>query len=183
MPRSATTLRSRSASLHDAVVSQVRCFIHCGHKPELQCLPAQKNLWLTRRMVDSRIAAGRGGIIMKDHTRRAVAYIAGRLVCGTGSSSVYDYDSSKRFDFSGQISPTDVSVYDYEQRCYISGSGSSGSYSLFHRGNGKHITLNIEGGQFNGYDHDTRKQFTGRVSGNSVSIYDYEHSKYFNYSI
>lgn len=72
---------------------------------------------------------------MKDRTRRAIAYIVGRLVSASTISSVYEYASSKHFNFGGDISPTNISIYDYDQRYHISGSRGSGSYSLFHYGN------------------------------------------------
>jgi len=118
---------------------------------------------------------------MKEYTRRAIAYIAGRLISGSDVLAVYDYSVTKHFNFNGDISLIEVSVYDYEQKCYISGSGISRSYSLYHYGNQKYIDLNISDSGFDGYDYDSSKYFSGNVDGNSISLYDYEFSKYFNY--
>ena len=121
---------------------------------------------------------GNGGAEMKDHTRRAIAYIVGRLA-GPDGSSVYDYSVSKHFNFSGNVSQESVSVYCYDQKCHIGGSVGN----LYHHGNKKHIGLNYREGTFDGYDYDSSKHYSGTVSGNSVSIYDHEHSKHFNYGV
>ena len=78
---------------------------------------------------------------MKDHTRQAVAFIAGSLISGKQSSSVYDYSASKHFSFSGESEATNVNVYDYTEKCYVSGSGQSGRFSLYHYGNSKYLDL------------------------------------------
>jgi hypothetical protein len=120
---------------------------------------------------------------MKDSTRVAVAYIAGRLISGQDSSSIYDYGVSKHFSFSGNVRGNDVSVYDHTLNCHITGFGVGTSISLFHYGNHKHITLEIKGNQFSGYDYDSGKHFSGTVSGNSISLYDYETGGYRQYTI
>jgi hypothetical protein len=121
---------------------------------------------------------------MKDHTRRAVALIAGCIITGKNPSSVYDYSQSKYFQFSGETTPTTVNVYDYDERCYVGGSGDpSSQLNLYHYGNSKYITLKIEGDKFNGYDYDTQRHFNGSVNGNSISLYDDEKSQHYNFSI
>lgn len=121
---------------------------------------------------------------MKDHTRRAVALIAGCVITGERPSSIYDYSQSKHFQFSGETSPTTVNVYDYNEKCHIGGSGDSrGQLNLYHYGNSKHISLKIDGDNFEGYDYDTQKHFNGSVNGNAISLYDYEKSQYFNFSV
>lgn len=120
---------------------------------------------------------------MKDYIRRAIVYIAGRLISSNNASVVYDYSVFKYFNFSGDISPTGISIYDCGQKCHITGSGASHSYLLYHYRNGKYINLDINGSEFHGYDYDSGKHFSITVSGNSVSLNDYEYSKYFNYAI
>lgn len=120
---------------------------------------------------------------MKPHTKRAVAYIAGRLISDNKSSSIYDYSQSQHFNFSSWVCSDRVSTYDYAIGCHISGNGSSGSFSIYHYGNSAHISLRIDGNRFKGYDYHTNNHFSGRVNGSSIVIYDYEDSQYANYSI
>ena len=116
---------------------------------------------------------------MKDHTRRAVAYIAARIVCRQSAGSLYDYQAARHFSFGGDVNPSSISVYDYEEQCHIGGSAAS----LYHYGNRKHLSLEVSGKDFSGYDYDTGKHFSGSVSGNAVSVYDYEHGRHFTYSV
>jgi hypothetical protein len=122
---------------------------------------------------------------MKDHTRRAVAYIAGRLATDKYSSSLHDHSVSKDFTFEGSISPTSVSIFDYQKKCKITGPGDAGSYTLLHHGNYKEVILKFEmaTNEFSGYDDDSKTNYTGKVEGNSISIYDQEHSQLFTYSL
>ncbi|MHA7635039.1 hypothetical protein [Corallococcus sp. M7] len=116
---------------------------------------------------------------MNQPTRRAVAYIAIRLISGRHASAVYDYSEGRHFHFSGDTGADNVNVYDHDQHCHIGGAPSS----LYHFGNKNHLELKIEGQQFSGYDYDSRKHFSGSVNGNSVSLYDYDSGKYYNFSI
>jgi len=122
---------------------------------------------------------------MKIHTRRAVAYIATRIVTMSKSSAIYDYSQSRYFNFDGVIQENIVEVFDYTLSKYISGSGSGsgGSFSLYHYGNRAYISLDVIGESFSGYDYHTRKYFSGTVSANAISLYDYEERKYFNFSV
>jgi hypothetical protein len=113
------------------------------------------------------------------HVRRAVAYIAGRLVSGADSGAVYDYYEGRYVNFSGQVNAQNVNVYDYEQGSFVGGSPTS----LYHYGDGQFIQLNVNGTQFRGYDFGSGQHFTGNVNARNISIYDYEHGSHFNYSI
>jgi hypothetical protein len=117
--------------------------------------------------------------IIKTHTRRAVAYIAGRLASGQKISSIYDYHERRHVNISGNVTGRSISAYDYDQRCYISGSGTS----LYHYGNRAHLTLKLNAATFSGYDYDSRKHFSGNVNGKSISLYDYETGTHYSYSI
>lgn len=118
---------------------------------------------------------------MKEHTRRAVAFIAARLVSRRRSSSVYDYKTGRHFNFSGDADSQRVSVYDYAESCHVSGSGGP-NFSLYHYGNSRHINLRVDGESFQGYDYDSSSHFSGRVNGNSVSLYDYGTGSHYNFA-
>jgi hypothetical protein len=116
---------------------------------------------------------------MESHTRRAIAYIAGRLINGGSGSSIYDYSESRYDTFGGNVSEASVSVFDYEQSCYVSGS----STNLFHYGDGHYVTLRVAGTKFSGFDYGSSNHFSGTVNGRSLSVYDYGTSSYYQYSI
>jgi hypothetical protein len=117
--------------------------------------------------------------VMKTHTRRAVAYIAGRMASGRRSGSVYDYQEGRHVSMSGNLTNSRVSAYDYDQGCHISGSGTS----LYHYGNCAHLTLKLNASKFSGYDYDSNRHFSGSVRGRNVSLYDYETGRHYSYSI
>ncbi|UCG77226.1 MAG: hypothetical protein JSV21_06420 [Nitrospirota bacterium] len=120
---------------------------------------------------------------MKDHTRRAIAYIAGRLISRESSTTVFDYSCFKYFSFVGEMNLENISVFDYENQCLIRGFGSTGSINLYHYGNKSHIYLNIEDKHFNGFDYQTGTHLSGDVDDRAIKIFDYEFDTNFNYSI
>lgn len=120
---------------------------------------------------------------MNEPARRAVAYIAGRVLSGRSSSAVYDFGCSKYFSFSGKITESKVSAYDYTEQCHIGGSGHSGSFSLYHYGAQNHISLRVSGRKFRGFDYGSGGHFSGAVNGRSISVYDYQQCAWFGYTI
>lgn len=120
---------------------------------------------------------------LKPHSRAVMAFIAGRLISGRNSSSVYDYGASAYRNIGGEVSPERVRVYDYVRSCHIGGDFDGSKFQLYDYGDSAHINLEIDGDQFKGYDFGTSSHFSGKVNGNSVSLYDYGSSSYFNYSV
>ena|SRR5438046_946256 len=121
---------------------------------------------------------------MDARTRRAVAYIAGRLTSQRAASAIYDYETARYTNFSGSISPSNISVYDFDCGCHISGTRKNGHLSLYHYGSAGHIDLEVRpGGSFLGYDYASGSHFNGTVKGKRVSLYDYSSGTYFNYSL
>ncbi|MEE9523468.1 MAG: hypothetical protein V3V59_01825 [Thermodesulfovibrionales bacterium] len=120
---------------------------------------------------------------MQNHTRRAIAYIAGRMISNESSTTVFDYSCFKYFSFTGETSFDNISVFDYKNQCLIRGFGSHGALNLYHYGNKNHIFLSIEESHFNGFDYDTSCHFSGDVNERSVTIFDYEQNTRFEYSI
>lgn len=117
--------------------------------------------------------------IVNPETRRAVAYIAARLVSGEDRSAVFDYSDGRYFNLSGQVSANKVQIYDYEQSAHIGGTPPS----LFHYGNAAHLRLTVHGTSFKGFDYASSDHFTGEVSGRAVSLFDYGTGTYYNYMI
>ena len=76
---------------------------------------------------------------MKDSSRATIAYIAGRVINNSKSSSVYDYSKSKHINISGEINTKQVNVYNYEKGCHFSGNRSRSNYSIYNYGDGCHI--------------------------------------------
>ncbi|MEO0026425.1 MAG: hypothetical protein ABIK54_06670 [candidate division WOR-3 bacterium] len=120
---------------------------------------------------------------MKDETRRVVAFIAGKLIAGSGAWAIYDCEEARSWRFSGSVSPEQILVYDPEANCRISGYGEEDSYSIYHHGNRHHIELKIEGSGFEGYDYGSGSRFSGSVEGSSVVILDGQERKYYYFTI
>jgi hypothetical protein len=120
---------------------------------------------------------------MNAHTRRAVAYIAGRLASDSTATGVSDLsESSRRYLFSGRVNTEDVNVYDHDTGCHIAGAPSS----LYHFGNGAQIELSMDGAQFSGHDFDSGHYFHGSVQAKRVRLvrlYDFEHEADFLYEL
>jgi hypothetical protein len=120
---------------------------------------------------------------MNAHTRRVVAYIAGRLASDSTATGVSDLsESSRRYRFSGRVGTEEVNVFDHDEGCHIAGAPSS----LYHFGNGAHIQLAMDGAQFSGYDFDSAHHFNGSVQDKRVRLvhlYDFEHDGNFLYEL
>ena len=116
---------------------------------------------------------------MREHVRASIAYIAGKLISGSESGSVFDYATSRYIQFSGTVSEENVSIYDYSRSCYISGAPQN----LYHYGDSHYVSLTIDGQSFKGFDYGTNTYFSGNVSVRNISLFDYGEGKYFQYSI
>jgi DNA relaxase NicK len=119
---------------------------------------------------------------VNDHTKRVVAYIAGRIIGNNDVTTVYDEHHAKYFSFAGDVEPS-LAIYDYEQKCFINGSKNQNVISLYHFGNKNNINLELTGSDFVGYDYDSGQRFCGNVNENLVTIYDYENSHNYSYQI
>jgi hypothetical protein len=115
-------------------------------------------------------------------TKACIAYVAGRLVSGKLTSSVYDFSQSKHVLISGTVNGQNIAIYDHDRACHFGGSGNGTALSLYDYGRSSHISLQIQGNQFSGYDHGAGTHYSGTVSGNSVRIYDHGLAGYTNYN-
>ena len=120
---------------------------------------------------------------MNDHTRRAIAYIAGRIVSGTSAVSLYDHTAGRTYNFRAEFAATKIRVREIESGSDITGAGGSGMFTITHVGNGKPVSLKLTGSAFEGFDYETAKRYRGAVAGNSVAVQDDQHAKEFQYSI
>ena len=120
---------------------------------------------------------------MNAQKRRAVAYIAGRLISGKSAGSVYDYATSSRYRIYGDVSPDFIQVFDDDRYSYIIGGATPAGLSIFDYYTRQHINLKISGNDFYGYDMETSSYFSGTVNKSSVNLFDYQFSKNFHYAI
>ena len=116
---------------------------------------------------------------MKPHIRHTIAYIAGRLITGKASLSLYDYSAGKYVFFTGSVEGNNISLYDHDRCAHI--KGDLGNIHFY--GDGCGVKVDIRGSNFDGYDFCGSGHFTGNAYGNLVCIYDYASAGYFNYLI
>jgi len=74
-----------------------------------------------RLVIFHRTKYNEGSVFIKSNVRACITYIAGRLITGKSSSSVYDFGQAKYINFGGSLDLQRVNVYDYDQGCHISG--------------------------------------------------------------
>jgi hypothetical protein len=125
----------------------------------------------------------RQGDRVTSSVRAAVAYVAGRLVSGKESSSVYSFADKDYTSLGGPVTPQSVNLFDYTHGCNISGGSGGRTFILFHTGVANYISLTVEGDSFTGHDSDSGSSFSGRVRRFRVGIYDSGANAYFWYSI
>lgn len=105
---------------------------------------------------------------MKDHVRGAVTYVAGRLISGKRSTSIYDYSKSCHRSIGETVDSSRVNVYDYEAQCHFGGGGNGDVFNLYHYGEQGHVSLRISNLSFSGYDYGAQTLFSGNVNGSST---------------
>jgi len=111
---------------------------------------------------------------MKAPTRRAIAYIAGRLLTGRDASSVFDVETADMFMFSGTVSATDINVFDVDRGGFVIGSPTSGEFSLCDLDDSSFLTLRIGDGKVEGVDLESGAPYEATVQGDTVTLFDSE---------
>jgi len=121
---------------------------------------------------------------MKDHVRRAVAYIVLRLSSDNGVASVHDHSVSKAFRYDAEVAvaKTKITFVEPETGGKISGLGGAGIFTVTDEASGKKVSLKLKPDTFDGFDYGSVKPFFGTCDGKLVSIRDSEHGKDFQYS-
>jgi hypothetical protein len=119
---------------------------------------------------------------MQPKLRTTIAYIAGRIITGLDTSSIYDHLQSKSVSFEGTITPSFVNIFNNERGCYTAGPREENILDLYDFGHLHLVDLQIEGNTFKGWDDLTPCHFSGEVNGDDISFYDDYESKTFHFS-
>jgi hypothetical protein len=115
---------------------------------------------------------------MNDGTRRAVAYIAGRLHDEREASAVLDLATGRHAWFEGTVGPK-VAVYDHSRNALVGGVPTA----LYDAGTHHYVNLEMSGDSFTGFDHASNHHFGGRVVGGRVWIFDCEPERRYSYEL
>ena len=119
---------------------------------------------------------------MQPKLRTTIAFIAGRIITGLDTSSIYDHLQSKSVSFEASISPSYVKIFNSDRGCYTAGPREANILDLYDFGHGHLIDLHIDGNEFKGWDDLTPCHFSGAVNGDDISFYDGYESKTFYFS-
>ena len=119
---------------------------------------------------------------MQPKLRPTIAFIAGRIITGLDTLTIYDHLQSTSVSFEGTISPSFINIFSNDRGCYTAGPREENICDLYDFGHGHLIDLQIEGNQFKGWDDLTPCHFSGEVNGADISFYDDYESKTFYFS-
>lgn len=119
---------------------------------------------------------------MQPKLRTTIAFIAGRIITGLDTLSIYDHLQSKAVSFEGSVGPSYVKIFNSDRGCYTAGPREENIIDLYDFGHGHLIDLQIDGNTFKGWDDLTPCHFSGEVNGGDISFYDGGESKTFYFS-
>lgn len=119
---------------------------------------------------------------MQPKLRTTIAFIAGRIITGMETLSIYDHLQSKSVIFEGYIKPNFINIFNSDRGCYTAGPREENNLDLYDFGHGHLIDLQINGNTFKGWDDLTPCHFSGEVNGEDISFYDDGESKTFYFS-
>jgi hypothetical protein len=119
---------------------------------------------------------------MQPNLRTTIAFIAGRIITGRNTLSIYDHLQSKSVSFEGTISPSFVNIFNTDRGCYTAGPREENICDLYDFGHQHLVDLQINGNEFTGWDDLTPCRFSGEVKGDDISFYDDGESKTFHFS-
>ena len=119
---------------------------------------------------------------MQPKLRTTIAFIAGRIITGLDTLSIYDHLQSKSVSFEASVTPTNIKVFSNDRGCYTAGPREENVFDLYDYGAQHLIDLQIDGNKFTGYDDYTPCHFSGEVNGDEISFYDDGEKKTFTFS-
>jgi hypothetical protein len=119
---------------------------------------------------------------MQPKLRTTIAFIAGRIITGLNTSSIYDHLQSKSVLFEGSVNPKYINIFNCDRGCYTAGPGEENIFDLYDFGHQHLVDLQINGNTFKGWDDLTCSHFRGEVSGEDISFYDDGEAKTFLFS-
>lgn len=119
---------------------------------------------------------------MQPKLRTTIAYIAGRIITGLDTSSIYDHFQAKSVKFEGSVTPHFVKIFNCDRNCHTSGPGEENVFDLYDFGGQNLVDLKIDGNRFEGYDDFTPCHYRGEINGREISFYDDGESKTFLFS-
>src|SRR5260370_24568435 len=89
-------------------------------------------------------------------TKASIAYVAGRLLSGKETTSIYDYSQSKHILFSGTVNQQAVNVYDHARGCHFGGTWDGTTFNLYDYAGKHHVSLTLKHDEFRGYAFSSR---------------------------
>lgn len=109
-------------------------------------------------------------------TRRAIAYVAGRVCTGSDARGILDLETGEHASFEGTVGE-EIALYDHSRNCHVGGTASQ----LFDGGDRQWINLVTSEDFFTGFDHESNHHFGGRARGQDVWVFDGDAGRRFSY--
>ncbi len=116
---------------------------------------------------------------MQPKLRTTIAYIAGRIITGLDTSTLYDHLYAQTVIFEASLTPSYIKVFNTDRGCYTAGPREENVFDLYDFGHQHLVDLQIDGNTFNGWDDLASCHFSGEVNGEEISFYDDGEAKTF----
>lgn len=116
-------------------------------------------------------------------TRRAVAYLAARLITRRPLDGLFDHGEKRPYRYTGSTDPQAIEFTDHADGHRITGSGDGMSFSIVHRGTAAICTIDLAGDTFKGFEFQCRHHFNGRLQGAELMLFDAEPAEAFYYRL
>ncbi len=120
---------------------------------------------------------------MQPKLRTTIAYIAGRVITGLDTLSIYDHLQDKTVRFEASVTASYIKIFNTDRGCYTAGPREENVFDLYDFGHQHLVDLQIDGDTFRGWDDLASCHFSGEVNGEDISFYDDGESKTFFFSL